>query len=444
MKDMIQQTIFSFKIETAKERLTAHGGLALMAEFNHGIGLRELTDQYLPGPGSNRGFDPSEIVDTIVLMLQGGGRSLEDLRELSNEEGLMKLIGRDQIPEPDTVGDWLRRMGDPKRGEPGLTGLDRVRGKINERILRRDGTKEYTLDADATEIIGEKADALFTYNGNKGYMPVAGFLYEAPVCLYDEFREGNVSPQSGQKEFYLECKKRMPVGKRIGNYRADSASYQAELLNQLEQDGVKYGITADQDKAVKSAIALIPSGDWKEPVRGCGYELAETVHCMNETKKAFRLVVKREIRRQGELFEVKGAPYFYHAVATNWLEEEKDTAAVLKWHNQRGQAENFNKEIKIGFGMERMPCGQTYANAVFFRIGVIAYNLFIGFKRLSCPESWMKHTIATFRWKIVQVAGRIVKHAGKTVLKLMTDLEKLELFKGIRRKSYELSLCPDG
>jgi hypothetical protein len=94
--------------------------------------------------------------------------------------------------------------------------------------------------------------------------------------------------------------------------------------------------------------------------------------------------------------------------------------------------------------MERMPCGQTYANAVFFRIGVIAYNLFIGFKRLSCPESWMRHTIATFRWKIVQVAGRIVKHAGKTVLKLMTDLEKLEFFKGIRRKSFELSLCPDG
>src|SRR4030042_829617 len=381
---MIQQTIFPFKIETTKERLTAHGGLALMAEFNHGIGLRELTDQYLPGPGSNRGFDPSEIVESVVLMLQGGGRSLEDLRELKDEEGLMKLIGRDEIPESDTVGDWLRRMGDSNRGEPGLEGLDRVRGKINERILRRDGIKEYTLDADATEIIGEKADALFTYNGNKGYMPVAGFLYETPVLLYDEFREGNVCPQSGQKEFYLECKKRMPVGKRIGNYRADSASYQAELLNQLEQDRVKYGITADQDKAVKALIGLIKEG------------------------------------------------------------EEKDTAAVLKWHNQRGQAENFNKEIKIGFGMERMPCGQTYANAVFFRIGILAYNLFVGFKRLSCPESWMKHTITTFRWKMVQVAGRIVKHAGQMVLKLMIDLEKLELFRKIRGKSFELSLCPDG
>jgi hypothetical protein len=439
---MIQQTIFPFKIKRTKERLTAYGGLALMAEFNHAIGLRELADQYLPGPGSNRGFDPSEVVDTVVLMLQGGGRSLEDLRELKNEEGLMKLIGRYEIPEPDTVGDWLRRMGDPKTGQSGLEGLDRVRDKISERVLKKDGIKEYTLDADATEITGEKADALFTYNGNKGYMPMLGFLHENGVCLLDEFREGNVAPAFGQKEFYLQCKERMPRGKRIGYYRGDSASYQAGLVNQLEEDGVKYGITVDQDKAVKSAIVLMPSGDWKEPVKGCGYELAETVHCMNETRKAFRLVVKRERRRQGELFEREGQ-YFYHAVATNWLEEEKNTEEVLKWHNQRGQAENFNKELKIGFGMERMPCGQTHGNAVFFRIGVIAYNLFIGFKRLTCPESWARHTIATFRWKIVQVAGRIVKHAGEMVLKLMMDVEKLELFNGIRRKSFELSLCPD-
>jgi hypothetical protein len=115
---MIQQTIFPFKIETTKERLTAHGGLALMAEFNHGMGLRELTDRYLPAPGSNRGFDPSVMVDSVVLMLQGGGRSLEDLRELKNEEGLMKLIGRDEIPEPDTVGD-------PGTGQLGLEGLGR-------------------------------------------------------------------------------------------------------------------------------------------------------------------------------------------------------------------------------------------------------------------------------------------------------------------------------
>lgn len=51
VKRTIQQTILPFKLEITKEKLTAHGGLALMAEFNHGIGLRELTDRYLPAPG---------------------------------------------------------------------------------------------------------------------------------------------------------------------------------------------------------------------------------------------------------------------------------------------------------------------------------------------------------------------------------------------------------
>lgn len=69
---MIQQTVFPFKLEITKEKLTAHGGLALMAEFNHGIGLRGLADRYLPEPKSNRGFKPSAFIDPLVLMLQGG------------------------------------------------------------------------------------------------------------------------------------------------------------------------------------------------------------------------------------------------------------------------------------------------------------------------------------------------------------------------------------
>ena len=438
---MIQQTIFSFKIARTSEVLTARSGLALFAEYNHGMGLRELADKYLPAPGSNRGFKPSVFVNSTVLMLQGGGRSFEDLRELKTDEGLMKLIGYGNVPDPDTVGDWTRRMGDLSQGQRGLSGLGSVRDALNHRLMRRDERTEYTLDADAMGIYGEKADAFYTYKGEKGYMPVAGFLYELGICINDEFRDGNASPASGQLEFYKQCRTLMPKGKRIGRYRADSASYQAELINELEEDNVKWAITADMDKAVKELIASLSDSEWKEPETGCGYEIAESVHSMNKTKKAFRLVIKREVRKQGEFFEE--GRYFHHAVASNWAEEQKSAWEVLKWHNERGQAENFNKELKNGFGMERMPCGQTEANAVFFRIGVIAYNLFMGFKRLACPESWAKHTIATFRWKMIQVAGRIVKHSGSIILKIAAGLEKLELYLGIRQRIYELSLAAD-
>ena len=213
---MIRQTVFGFKIERTEEGLTAHGGLALLAEYNHGIGLRDLADRYIPGPGSNRGFKPSAFVDTLVLMLQGGGRSLEDIRELQYEKGLMKLIDIDKIPDPDSVGDWFRRMGNVQTGQMGLKGLGKVRDKLNQRILNRDKTEAYTLDADATGITAEKADAFYSYTGDKGYMPMLGFLYELKLCIYDEFREGNTAPAFGQKSFYRECKARMPKAKRIG------------------------------------------------------------------------------------------------------------------------------------------------------------------------------------------------------------------------------------
>lgn len=89
---MVRQTVFGFTRERTEETLTAHGGLALLAEFNHGLGLCGLADRYLPGPGSNRGYAPSGFVDRLILMLQAGGRSLEDLRELRREAGLMQAV----------------------------------------------------------------------------------------------------------------------------------------------------------------------------------------------------------------------------------------------------------------------------------------------------------------------------------------------------------------
>jgi len=436
---MIRQTVLDFKIESTEEKLTAHGGLALLAEYNHGLGLRQLSDQHLPPPGSNRGYAPSAFVESLVLMLQAGGQTLEDLRELEQETALMQLVGREVIPDPDTVGDWLRRMGDPQTDQAGLHGLGQLRDLLNHRLLHHDGISDYTLDADAMQIEAEKQEAHRTYQGVKGYLPLLGFLFETPICLLEEFREGNVSPASDQVDFYRSCQARTPKGKRIAFYRADSASYQAELINALEADGVYWAITADQDRAVKEAIASIPEADWQEPTRGCGYQVAETVHALSHSDQAFRLIVKRELRRQPDLFADNR--YFYHALASNWPIEEKGALQLLAWHNQRGQAENFLKELKAGLGLDRMPCGQGFANAVFFRLGVIAYNLFLGFKRLSCPQAFWHHTIATLRWKLIQVAGRIVHHGRQLILKLALDGEKLRLFRSIRKRCYELAVA---
>jgi len=78
-------------------------------------------------------------------------------------------------------------------------------------------------------------------------------------------------------------------------------------------------------------------------------------------------------------------------IATNG---EESAEKVVRWYNQRGQcSENRIKELKIGFGMERMPCAQFEAHAVFFRIGVLAYNVGRLFVLSTLDKSWHRHQV---------------------------------------------------
>ena len=106
---MIQQTLFPFNMEITNDKLTSKAGLSIFAEYNQSIGLTELSDKYLVSPKSNRGFKPSVFVNSLVLLLTAGGGCLDDLRELKNEKELLGITGIKIIPEPGTVGDWLRR-----------------------------------------------------------------------------------------------------------------------------------------------------------------------------------------------------------------------------------------------------------------------------------------------------------------------------------------------
>lgn len=428
MAKKLRQGLMRFKIERSDEPLIARSGLVLPYEMAKALKMPEVIDRELPPPGSGRGYKPSQIVIPLMLMLHGGGRKLEDLREIKAEISLRELLEMKELPASCTVGDWLRRMGKDGRG---LLGLGKVSDYLVTEVLRRDCRTEYTLDSDATVIEAEKEGAQWTYKKEKGYQPLLGFLFELGLALGDEFREGGVPAGARALEFLKLCQRKMPEGKRIGYYRSDSAAYQAGVINHCFEDKMLFTITADQDKAVKEAIKAIREEEWSR--HGRDREIAETVHSMNGTKEAFRLLVQRWPKVQGELFDPD--PYCYHAIATN---REEPASEIVSIHNQRGQVENFIKEFKDGFGMNWMPCGETYANAVFFRIGVIAYNLFLALKFLGLPSWWRTSTIATVRWKLYQIAAKLVYHARQVVLKLATSIDKINLFHRVCQKCLQL------
>jgi len=424
---MIRQTVLPFKIEMTRDLITPHAGLTLLGEFVVGLGFLQSVDKYLPKPGSGAGYNPSEYIFPLILMLNGGGRSLEDTRQIRTDEGLKEILPLKKIPSSDAFGDWLRSMGI----SDGLYGLEKVNRRLLKRGMKYDGIKAYTLDIDATGIVAEKQSAKMTYKGFKGYMPIVGHIAENGLVLGDEFREGNVAPATRNLAFIKYCVRQMPKGKSIKFLRSDSAAYQAEIINYCEQNRIQFAIGADLDEAVLKAIGAIPDKDWV-PYKN-GY-ITETIHSMNKTKEAFRLIVIRRAY-QGTIFAQEGVSVKYTVIATNKIESSKE---VVTWYNQRGdRSENRIKELKIGFGMERMPCGQFEANAIFFRIGIVAYNLFRLFILRTLATSWHRHQVQTIRWRLYQIAGKIVFHGGQVFLKVRRGFR--QLFADIRLRIWEFA-----
>ena len=167
LRNMVQQTVLPFKIEMTDEVLTPRAGLALIAEYIHGLGLHRELERKLPEPGSGRGKPAVGYAESIILMQLGGGRCIEDLRILEGDKGLKKLLEY-KIPSASATGDWLRRMGDSAKGAEGLKGLERVQIAHLHSVMRREPFSEYTLDLDATAIESNKREAQMTYKGFSG------------------------------------------------------------------------------------------------------------------------------------------------------------------------------------------------------------------------------------------------------------------------------------
>jgi hypothetical protein len=118
-----------------------------------------------------------------------------------------RLIACCVYPTPQAIGTWLRRLGKDNQGIKALR-------KANKTLLKAtlNNCKNITLDIDASEVIANKADAQWTYKGNKGYMPMVGHIAQTGQIVATDFRAGNVSPNTDNLGFIKTCQDALPKG----------------------------------------------------------------------------------------------------------------------------------------------------------------------------------------------------------------------------------------
>ena len=74
--------------------------------------------------------------------------------------------------------------------------------------------------------------------------------------------------------------------------------------------------------------------------------------------------------------------------------------------------------------MEYLPFGDFGANALWFSLQVLAYNIFIMQKELILHETYRTMTIGTVRWRLIQIGAKVVNGARQWKLRIYCALKR--------------------
>lgn len=430
--------------------VTAHAGAPLVLELFRATGSAHVLDDSVKIKSRNRGLTASETAESLFALWVAGGERCEDLQSLREDKALAALLGH-EIPAPNTVRDFMESFHEeylpllqsgPKAVVPSepapLQGLEKVNRRLSAWAQETAPEKTATLDIDASIYVCGKESATMTHEGERGYQPVVAVWAEKDLVVADEFRTGNVPAHSGNIRIVEKAFAALPANVETVYVRSDSALYEHDVLRFLDGRKAGYGISAVMTPALRAAVESLDEAEWKtineetDAVR----QWAEVEFCPDdgdhrkEGPVARRYLAIRIKKKQGVLF-ADGSDRKHFAIVTN-LEWEGDK--ILEWQRKKaGTVEHVHDVMKNGLAAGAFPSGKFGANAAWFRLSVICYNLISLFKRQTLPGEFWTAKPKKLRFALFNTVGKVIRHAGKILLRVSTEALR-ELFDGSRGK----------
>ena len=421
--------------------LTAYGGVPLLIEAFRTSGAAAVLDEQVTIKRRKRGLLPSQLVEGLFSLWAAGGERCDDLAPLREDTALALLLGHG-LPAPQTARDFLDAFDEavpplwqgeacqvPGEGER-LQGLAKAGRRLIGFLQERVPQSTATIDLDATILESYKRAARSTYDGRTGYQPVIALWAEQDVVLADEFRDGNVPAGTGNRRLVERAVAMLPAGVERTRVRADSAAYEHDLLRWLDGKGIGYAISADMGRELAAAIRALPETAWQieredsDALRHWAevpYVPSDGVAAKDRPAPP-RYLALRISKRQGRLF-ADGGEVKHFAIVTNLPDPEGGSGLDLI-HWQRGKAgtvEHAHHVLTNELAAEALPSQRFGANAAWFRLNVLLYNLLSAFKRVALPPALHAARPKRLRFLLLNAIGKVVRHARETVLRLVGE-----------------------
>ena len=415
-------------------------------------------------------------------------REIEGYGKTSSERRALRRRWRKErtrtVPSETAIRDWLSCFHDfeqDKQKEPHkafihrpteqLFGLIKCNAAFAAEVQRKSPEKTATLDMDATVSQTYKREAEYCYKGHKAYQPLNFYWAEHGLVLYSEFRDGNVPANYALLASFEQALAFVPAGVKTVCLRSDAAGYQEDLLKYCAEGknkrfgAIGFAVGAPVNEAFKQAVAEVAKEDWQplyREVKGklvdTGQEYAEVCFVPNWVghKKhgpEYRYLAIREALEQQALpgldeqlsfpFQTMNWGTVRYKVTGMVTNRTCPADELIWWYRGRcGKSEEAHSIMKEDLAGGKFPSGLFGANAAWWQIMILSFNLNSAMKRLVLGGNWVNRRLKAIRFWLINVPGRVLTHARSLIIRLVGGHPSNEILFEARRRM--MDLCDSG
>lgn len=397
----------------AAKRQSVLGGLpaieALAQQFDLWTKLRRLS-AIDPRQRKGSGFGPDAIVAQFLYCFAAGGASLADAERLEADPLARRLARLDAFADESTLGEWLRAQT-PESVRAFWQLIHEFIAWAAHRAeagrWQHAGRAEVFFDDTQLEVCGKKFEgAKLNYHGE--------VALSWQTCWFGPWlADGQLgSPGDVSAALPAMLARQRPLwAEGESDFLADSGSSAAKYLQAIGAAGFTHW-SVSYNKwtgALERTAAAQPEAAWSAPVKSVwrdGSPITEqhalVRHTPEGSAQTFAFAAVR-FRKEGELF------WSYRFLACEG--RRRDAAAIFARHKLKGEKEQLLKEVLRGLDLHHPPCAELNANAMFYAIAALAYNLLVTVKLLCLPDECQSWQVQTMLRQIIRLPATLVRHA---------------------------------
>lgn len=387
--------------------ITSEAGLTLVREFDERLGLTAGLVSLVDDARDARyvGHSMLSMLRQRIYQIAAGYEDCNDATYLREEPTMQSVAGE---------------VGEALASQPTLSRLENSVEWDSIRLLESEGTEwfcrhgstegEIILDMDSTEDRTYGGQQLSFFNGHYDsymYHPLLIFEGKSGVLLSSRLRPGNSAAfrQAVPMLRPLTRRLRSQFPDRGIGLRADGAFGTPEIMDYAEYAGLGYAIGFGRNEKLHGIVMPLCEKlemQWEcEPGQTLRHYTSFSYQARRWSRSR-RVVAKIERNREGINLRF---------LVTNRKGRARE---IFDWYEQRGQAENFIKELKNDLSADRLSCSKFKANAFRLQLYATAYNLLVLFRRhVLVATQLARASVSTIRLRLLKIGARVKRTARR-------------------------------